>query len=150
MQDERAGTATAVVTLIVAAALVATVGVGTAAWHAGQPHGGGESQASRAAFAMAGLDLTTVSPDIASHYRFASRHQTTYRNIPCYCGCASLLGHRHLADCFLLPGGDGWEPHASGCEVCITESTMVRRMLGRGLSDHEIHDRVVARYESPV
>jgi hypothetical protein len=149
MHDERAEAIAAAVTLIVAAALVAAVGVGTAAWHAGQPHGG-ESHATRAAFVMTGLDLTTVSPDIGSHYHFASRHQTTYRDIPCYCGCASLLSHRHLADCFLLPSGEGWEPHASGCDVCITESTMVRRMLGRGLRDAEIRDRVVAQYESPL
>jgi uncharacterized protein with PCYCGC motif len=100
--------------------------------------------------AMSGLMLNTVPPEIATHYHFADAHPSVYEQVPCFCGCDQMLGHRSLLDCFVRPDGSGWEPHASGCGVCIQESQMIRRMLARGVSPNQISDTIVAHYGGDV
>jgi hypothetical protein len=60
-----------------------------------------------------------------------------------------MLGHRNLEDCFVTPDG-AWESHASGCQVCIDESQMVTRMMGRGVDPGSMHDRIVASFGGPM
>ncbi len=105
------------------------------------PHGTGGS-------VMAGsmLDLDSVSAQTAAHYHFASAHRSMYGTVPCFCGCDAMLGHRSLRDCFVRPDGAGWDAHASGCAVCIEESQMVRRMLGRGVPPESIPGVVIDRF----
>lgn len=91
------------------------------------------------------LDLSTVSDPLASHYRFAAAHPHAYRQVPCFCGCETALGHRSLLDCFVRAQG-GWEAHAAGCAVCIQESKMLRSMLADGASPAEIRAEVIARF----
>ena len=106
------------------------------------PHGAGRS-------VMAGsmLDLNTVSAQVAGHYHFASAHRSMYETVPCFCGCDAMLGHRSLLDCFVRADGAGWDAHASGCAVCIDESQMVQRMLGRGVPPESIPGVIIDRYE---
>src|SRR5689334_18921788 len=59
------------------------------------------STASTAHTAAAPLDLSTVSGQLAGHYRYAQAHMTEYQQIPCWCGCEQFLSHRNLADCFV-------------------------------------------------
>ncbi len=92
------------------------------------------------------LDLDTVSAEIAGHYHFASAHRSMYGTVPCFCGCDAMLGHRSLRDCFLHADGAGWEPHASGCAICIEESQMIRGMLGRGVPPESIPGAVIDRF----
>lgn len=92
------------------------------------------------------LDLETVSQRIAGHYHFADAHRSTFRTVPCFCGCETMLGHRNLLDCFVRPDGAGWEPHASGCAVCIQESQMIRTMLAKGIPPHSIPNAVIDRF----
>jgi hypothetical protein len=101
------------------------------------------------ATAMAGatLDLDLVSNQIAGHYHFASAHRSMFETVPCFCGCEAMLGHRSLLDCFVRADGAGWEPHAAGCAVCIEESQMIRRMLGRGVAPESIPNAVIDRFE---
>jgi hypothetical protein len=82
--------------------------------------------------ADAGFDLTGMPASMAAHYRFARANAGAYEQVPCFCGCQDMLGHRNLEDCFVTPDS-AWESHASGCQVCIDESQMVMRMMGRGL-----------------
>jgi len=78
-----------------------------------------------------GMMLDSLPTDVAAHYEFAAAHEGDYERMICYCGCQDSLGHDDLLDCFVRPTG-GWEPHASGCVVCIQESEMVRHMLENG------------------
>lgn len=89
--------------------------------------------------------LDGVPMEVAAHYHFAAAHPNAYAMIPCFCGCQATLDHKNLHDCFVRPEG-GWEVHASGCAVCVDESTTVRRMLRQGRTKAEIRDAVLADY----
>lgn len=53
--------------------------------------GGGNDHADAAP-----LDLSTVSDEVAAHYRYAQAHGDTFARIPCWCGCQQFLDHRNL------------------------------------------------------
>ncbi|GIU99426.1 MAG: hypothetical protein KatS3mg014_1042 [Actinomycetota bacterium] len=95
-----------------------------------------------------GFSLEGLPPEVAAQYAFARRHADVYARIPCFCGCAQMLGHRNLADCFVTPAGT-WESHAAGCAVCLGESEIVMRMMGRGMGPPMMRDRIVARFGGP-
>jgi uncharacterized protein with PCYCGC motif len=95
------------------------------------------------------IQLSQMTPMIAEHYRFAAAHRHVYDQVPCFCGCESMLAHRFLLDCFVRPDG-GWERHASGCAVCTQESSIVRSMLADGASVPSIRDAIVSRFSSGV
>jgi uncharacterized protein with PCYCGC motif len=95
------------------------------------------------------IELTEMMPMTAEHYRFAAAHPTVYEQVPCFCGCESMLAHRSLLDCFVRPEG-GWERHASGCAVCTEESSIIRSMLGDGSGVHAIRTAVIDRFSVNV
>ncbi len=95
--------------------------------------------------ASSGIELASMPHHTAEHYRFAATHGNVYEQVPCFCGCDAMLGHRSLLDCFVRAEG-GWEPHASGCAVCLNESRMVRSMLARGSPAAAIRSEIVASY----
>jgi hypothetical protein len=113
--------------------------------------GGGDHDAAATAAAsphgaVAPLDLSTVSDDIAGHYRFAAAHAAELAQIPCWCGCQQFLGHRNLADCFVRADGAGWEAHAAGCGVCNAEAVIAERMLGEGHSPLDVKVAVDSQF----
>ena len=127
--------------------LVGTVVVGAAVWGTGSSgRGHAVDPAGQAAHGTGPLDLHTIEAAVAAHYRAAEAHTAAYAGVPCYCGCEDFLGHRNLADCFLLPDGAGYEPHAAGCGVCIAESVLVRELVADGAAGPTIRDAVVARF----
>ena len=148
MENERAGWAVPLLTLAVAALIVVVAGVGTGAYQAMRHSATSPSSARGATEMTEGFTLMDASPSVRAHYRFAGEHRDTYRHIPCFCGCDSFLAHRSLEDCFVAADGTGWDPHAAGCVVCIDESSIVRRLLTRGVSPPDIHDEIVERYET--
>jgi hypothetical protein len=95
---------------------------------------------------VAPLDLASVSPAIAEHYRFAAAHEAELRQVPCFCGCEEFLGHRDLYDCFVRADGAGWDAHAAGCGVCIGEAITSRELLDAGRSPTEVRDAVVEQF----
>ena len=97
----------------------------------------------------AGFQLDGMPAHMIAHYEYAKANAGVYAQVPCYCGCQEMLAHRNLEDCFVTPDG-AWESHASGCQVCIDESRMIMRMMGRGMGPRTIHDRIVAHYGGPV
>ena len=92
-----------------------------------------------------GFTLASLDHDVSEHYRYAAAHPRTYSMVPCYCGCDTMLGHRDLLDCFVLPEG-GWESHASGCAVCLDESEMVRSGLEGGRPPPKVAAAVIEEY----
>jgi hypothetical protein len=108
--------------------------------------GGSNHMTERVGVAPGGeLALASLPMGMQQHYRFAAAHPRTYGDVPCFCGCEAMLGHRSLLDCFVRPGG-GWERHASGCAVCTDEGTMVEHMVAKGSTDAAIRSSVVAAY----
>jgi hypothetical protein len=138
----------AVLLIVAGAAVGVTMGMrgGTHTMMWGGPDARVETGAAETA---AGFQLDGMASHMVAHYEFARANPQVYEQIPCYCGCQSMLGHRNLEDCFVTPDG-AWESHASGCQVCIDESQMVMRMMGRGMGMGMMHDRIVAAYESPI
>lgn len=128
------GVLAAIAALAVAAVVTTVAGSG----RGGGPHPPAPSAES--------LDLTKVSAEVASHYRYAQAHSDQYQLIPCWCGCEQFLGHRNLADCFVRSDGKGWEAHAAGCGVCITEAVIAERMLGEGATPLDVKNTVDAEF----
>jgi hypothetical protein len=90
-----------------------------------------------------------VPEQVAVLYRAAHDHADVYAQIPCFCGCEAMLGHRHLLDCFARPDG-GWEAHALGCGVCLGEARQVEELLAAGVGDPgAIKEAVIAEWADP-
>jgi len=99
--------------------------------------------------AAEGFQLDMVPANIVKHYELARANPDVYSQVPCFCGCQEMLGHRNLEDCFVTPDG-GWESHASGCSICTQESQMLMRMMGRGMGAGMMADRVIAEFGGPM
>lgn len=90
-----------------------------------------------------------VPEAVAVLYRAAHEHADIYAEVPCFCGCEAMLGHRHLLDCFARPNG-GWEAHALGCGVCLGEAQQVEDLLAIGIADAgSIRELVIAEWGDP-
>lgn len=96
----------------------------------------------------AGFQLTGLPSDTVERYASARANADVYARIPCFCGCAAMLGHRNLKECFVTPNG-AWESHAAGCQVCLGEARMVMGMMGRGMGPAMMRGRIVARFGGP-
>jgi len=95
------------------------------------------------------IDPSDVPEKVAVLYLGAHAHADVYEQIPCFCGCEAMLGHRHLLDCFARPDGS-WEAHATGCGVCLGEATQVEGLLAAGETDPTvIRTAVVAEWGDP-
>jgi Protein of unknown function with PCYCGC motif len=141
-QEPRRALRSMLVTFLAAALVVVLAGVGGWAMR----HDGSLQHQP----ATGGFMLSTLSGKMTSHYHFADAHPSMYEQVPCFCGCDQMLGHRSLLDCFVKADGSGWEAHASGCDVCIRESEMVRRMLDHGIPPDQIADTIVAHYGGDI
>jgi hypothetical protein len=95
------------------------------------------------------IRLSEMMPMVAEHYRYAAANPRIYEQVPCFCGCESMLAHRFLLDCFVRPEG-GWERHASGCAICTEESSIIRSLLADGAGPHAIRAAVIDRFSMNV
>jgi hypothetical protein len=96
--------------------------------------------------AVAPLELSSVSQDVAAHYRYAEAHQADFSAIPCFCGCQEFLDHGNLYDCFVRADGAGYDSHAAGCGVCIGEASVASRLLDVGTPAAEVAERIVGQF----
>lgn len=138
------GTLGVAVLLMVAAGIVGVaIGMrGGTHWMMG---GRGTASAPAMMAAAEGFQLDMVPEHMVQHYELARANPTIFSQVPCFCGCQEMLGHRNLEDCFVTPDG-AWESHASGCQICIQESRMLMRMMGRGMGAGMMADRVIAEF----
>lgn len=91
-----------------------------------------------------------VPAALTDYYEGAEAHFATFEQIPCFCGCEEMLGHRHLGDCFIRADGSGFEAHALGCGVCLGEAAQVMEAIDSGETDPvEIRDAVVSTWGDP-
>lgn len=95
------------------------------------------------------IELADIPDPFLALYEGAAANPDVFSEVPCFCGCDAMLGHRHLLDCFVRAAGDGWEAHASGCGVCLGEAEQVLALIADGASTDEIVDEVVAEWGDP-
>lgn len=95
------------------------------------------------------IELADIPEPFLVHYEGAADHPEVFSEVPCFCGCEAMLGHRHLLDCFVRADGDGWEAHASGCGVCLGEAEQVLALIADDVPTDEIVEQVVAEWGDP-
>jgi len=89
------------------------------------------------------------SPDAEKGYRLATDQPQFFSELACYCGCGVFLDepHRDLLDCFM--NGDGtFDPHASGCSLCLDIAFDSVEWQAQGKSPAEVQALVDEKYES--
>ena len=91
------------------------------------------------------VELASLPHEHQRLYRAAADDPEAFAQVVCYCGCEAFLEHRHLLDCFVRPQG-GWERHATGCAVCLSEARDVAGWRAEGVPLDEITDRIDERY----
>ena len=84
-----------------------------------------------------------------SGYSLAVENQELFAQMPCYCGCGAMPEepHRNLLDCFINADGT-FDPHASGCEVCVDIAVDVVAWQAEGNGPEQIRTLVDAKYQS--
>jgi Protein of unknown function with PCYCGC motif len=135
--------------LVMVAAGIVGVAIGMSGgthWMMGD---GGGPVAMTTVAAAEGFQLDMVPAHMVKHYEHARANPSVYAQVPCFCGCLDMLGHRNLEECFVTPDG-AWESHASGCQICIQESQMLMRMMSRGMSTGMMADRVIAEFSGSM
>lgn len=78
-------------------------------------------------------------------YKLALQYASVLFKIPCYCDCGRASGHQSLHDCFFK--GEGFNDHASGCEVCGLEMVDVAQWMREGKSLKQIRTMIDTKYE---
>jgi hypothetical protein len=110
---------------------------------------GGKDQAQPARVASAEFpEFVYYSAKSEQGYRLAVENRQLFALMPCYCGCANIADdpHHNLLDCFLNDDGS-FDPHASGCEVCVDIAIDAAQWQAEGRSPSEIHSLVDAKYQ---
>ncbi len=82
-------------------------------------------------------------------YRFALANPQILKQVPCYCGCASI-GHKNNYQCYVSglnpDGSPEFDDHALGCSICVDITRDVMRLLDDGKSITEIRSYVDSTY----
>lgn len=130
----------------VEAAIVAVIVAGVGLLVVGAD--GADANHAMAAPTAVTVDLATVPADIADNYHYADEHRDAFAQIPCYCGCDKMLGHRNLTDCYITATG-AWDAHASGCAVCSQETVAAREQLDAGVTPAETAAAIIQQYGPP-
>src|SRR3990170_8972796 len=82
-------------------------------------------------------------------YQLAVENQGLFPRMPCYCGCGAMADnpHRNLLDCFINADGS-YDPHASGCDVCVDIAVDAVRWRQEGKTTAEVRSLVDAKYQA--
>ncbi len=86
------------------------------------------------------------SPVTLAAYQSAVANPDLFSEMPCYCGCGVQPDpHENLKDCF-LEGDGGFDPHAAGCQTCVSIATDVTLLNNQGLSAKQVRQDIEAKY----
>jgi len=92
-------------------------------------------------------DWVSTMPRGGEAYAAALAQPDVVALVPCFCGCMRFeLAHRTLKDCFIQAATGELDPHAAFCQVCQDEALDAVELAKQGMSDHDIHARIVATY----
>lgn len=82
-------------------------------------------------------------------YRFAVANPEPLKNVPCFCGCATL-GHKNNYDCYIADAPNNgkieFDGHALGCGICVDITQDVMRMTGEGRAPPQIQNTIINTY----
>ncbi|MBI5193340.1 MAG: hypothetical protein HZA08_07875 [Nitrospirae bacterium] len=79
---------------------------------------------------------------ISDAYKAAAEIPDVLDHMYCYCYCAEDHGHHSLRTCFT----DG---HGSGCDICINEALLARKMHKEGYRIKQIRDQIDKEFYQP-
>ncbi len=96
-----------------------------------------------------------ATPEVQAAYQFAIDNPEILKQIPCYCGCAKTLGHKHNLACYITaykPDGSvaQFTDHAVYCTVCLDITQTVMTMVKDGKAIPEIQQTINKRYAQPA
>ena len=91
------------------------------------------------------VELEELHSELRQLYLDVAADPTAFEQVRCYCGCETMLDHRHLRDCFERPDG-GWERHAVGCGICQVEARDVLAGRAAGMPMSEIIAQIDETY----
>ncbi len=90
--------------------------------------------------------------EVQTAYRFVAARPDVMKWIPCYCGCGGHSGHLSARNCFVKEGSTAsniqFDPHGSGCDMCVGIALDTKAMLEEGRSLRDIRDYIDAKYSS--
>jgi len=80
-------------------------------------------------------------------YQYTAANPDVFREIPCYCGCATQ-GHTSNYDCYVASanGGIQFDSHALACEICVDITQDTVRLISQGKGIPEIKTYLEATY----
>ena len=88
---------------------------------------------------------------VKESYQYAVAHPDDLAAVPCYCGCRNM-GHKSNLSCFVSgtakDGTPTFEPHASGCGLCVDIAQDVKRLRAEGKTRSEVRAYIDATYSS--
>jgi hypothetical protein len=101
---------------------------------------------------MAMPDYVQSAPTrVKEAYKYAMSHPDDLAAVPCYCGCGSM-GHTSNLSCFISGNAKEatpiFEPHASGCGICVDIAQDVMRLRAEGKRLSEVRTYIDATYSS--
>ena len=101
---------------------------------------------------MAMPDFVRDAPArVKDAYQFATTNPDDLAAVPCYCGCGNM-GHKSNLSCFIQSGAKDtqpvYEPHASGCGICVDIAQDVKRLRAEGKTRSEVRAYIDATYSS--
>lgn len=92
-------------------------------------------------------DWVYTMPRGGEAYAAALANPELLAPLPCFCGCMRFeQPHGGLKDCFIQPTTGELDPHGAFCETCQDEALDAVALAKQGVSDHEIHAQIVAKY----
>lgn len=84
--------------------------------------------------AMPGF-VQEAAPSVQEAYRFAVANPEVMHKFPCYCGCGAM-GHQDNLGCYVKEfrpdGSIEFDPHATGCSICVDITQDVMRLMRQG------------------
>jgi|ERR1700728_4893099 Protein of unknown function with PCYCGC motif len=75
-------------------------------------------------------------PIIRNAYAFAASDRKLLYQLPCYCYCDRLHGHKSLLDCFV-------DDHGAMCSICLREAAFAQHAKAQGMNVSQIRAAIV-------
>lgn len=87
---------------------------------------------------------------ISEIYQLVAAHPDVVKQIPCYCGCGSSVGHRSSFNCFIAEmkkDAITWDSHGMKCGVCLDIAAESISLKQQGKSIKDIRQFIDQKYK---
>lgn len=91
------------------------------------------------------------SEKVKDTYLLAAKYPSVLASVPCYCGCASEVGHKNNLNCFVDKMGSNnavqeWDQHGITCDICVDIANDAVQMHESGKNPKEIYSLIKEKY----